>query len=120
MHGSPATDRAAAALDDFFGGRGEIRGIPLLLPGTDFQRRVWFSLSFIHRGETVSYAGLCRRVTGGVSAVRAVASAVGDNPVCIFLPCHRVVGSNGSLTGYAGGLGVKAALLELEGGDAAF
>lgn len=120
MHGSPVTDRAAAALDGFFGGGSEIGEVPLLLPGTDFQRRVWFSLSFIRRGETVSYADLCCRVTGGVSAVRAVAAAVGDNPVCIFLPCHRVIGSNGSLTGYAGGLGIKAALLDREGFNAAF
>lgn len=113
---SPATDRAAAALDVFFAGKGLAGDIPLLLPGTDFQRRVWFGLSFIPYGMTVSYRDVCRFVTGGASATRAVASAVGDNPVCVFVPCHRVVGTNGKLTGYAGGVAVKEGLLALECG----
>lgn len=113
---SIVTDRAAAALDAFFDGDSCALDIPLLLPGTDFQRRVWFGLSFVGYGSTVSYGEVSRFATGGVSAVRAVASAVGDNPVNVFVPCHRVVGCNGNLTGYAGGLRVKAGLLELERG----
>lgn len=114
---SSATERAAAALDVFFAGKGIVGDIPLLMPGTDFQRRVWFGLSFIPYGSTVSYGSVSRFVTGGVSATRAVASAIADNPVCVFVPCHRVVGVNGKLTGYAGGIAVKEGLLALECGS---
>lgn len=82
--------------------------------GTPFQRRVWEELRTIPRGSTVTYAGLAARI-GMPGAARAVGSAVARNPVSIVVPCHRVVGTDGSLTGYAGGLERKRALLAMEG-----
>jgi methylated-DNA-[protein]-cysteine S-methyltransferase len=89
--------------------------LPLVLDGTKFQRRVWLALSDIPFGETISYAELAKTI-GSPKAVRAVGAANGRNPVPIVLPCHRVIGSNGKLTGYGGGLDVKAALLDFERG----
>ena len=87
---------------------------PALAPrGTPFQQAVWDALLAIPRGSTTSYAALARGL-GAPRAVRAVAAAVGRNPLSVMIPCHRVVGSDGSLTGYAGGLGRKRALLDLE------
>jgi len=87
---------------------------PALAPrGTPFQRAVWDALLKLPRGSTASYAALSRTL-GAPSAVRAVAAAVGRNPLSVLIPCHRVIGSDGSLTGYAGGLGRKRALLDLE------
>ncbi|MBC7227112.1 MAG: methylated-DNA--[protein]-cysteine S-methyltransferase [Thermoflexales bacterium] len=88
--------------------------LPLDLRGTPFQRRVWEELRRIPYGQTVTYGELARRV-GRPDAARAVGQAVGANPIPIILPCHRVVGANGSLVGYGGGLDIKAALLRLEG-----
>lgn len=101
-------------LDDYFGGR--LRGfcLPLLLAGTPFRRRVWEELRRIPYGTTLSYACLARRL-GMPQAVRAVASANGDNPLSVIVPCHRVIGSDGSLTGYAGGAERKRWLLSMEG-----
>ena len=82
--------------------------------GTDFQRRVWQALADIPRGATESYAALAARI-GAPGAARAVGAAVGRNPLCVVLPCHRVLGQAGALTGYAGGLQRKTALLRLEG-----
>jgi methylated-DNA-[protein]-cysteine S-methyltransferase len=87
--------------------------VPIAFAGTRFQVAVWRALLDIPRGETISYGELARRV-GSPAAVRAVGAAVGRNPVSIFVPCHRVVGSNGALTGYAGGLPRKTHLLRLE------
>lgn len=87
---------------------------PLSLRGTDFQQAVWRELLHIPLGETISYGDLAARL-GRRDAVRAVAAAVGRNPVSVLVPCHRVVGSNGQLTGYAGGLDRKRSLLALEG-----
>jgi methylated-DNA-[protein]-cysteine S-methyltransferase len=84
-----------------------------LTSGTSFQQAVWHALQAIAPGQTESYVGLARRL-GRPTAVRAVGSAVGRNPLSLFVPCHRVVGANGALTGYAGGLDRKAALLQLE------
>ena len=94
---------------------GERRGfdLPLDLHGTPFQQRVWAELPRIPYGETLSYTTLAERV-GRPDIVRAVAAAVGRTPVPIVVPCHRVVGADGSLTGYGGGLGRKRALLDLE------
>jgi len=89
-------------------------GLPLDLRGTPFQQRVWQALLDIPRGHTCSYGDIARQV-GSPAAVRAVGAAVGRNPVAVIVPCHRVIGSNGSLTGYAGGLERKTALLTLEG-----
>lgn len=81
--------------------------------GTDFQKKVWDLLKNVKYGDTISYKEEARRF-GNVKAIRAVASANGRNPISIFIPCHRVIGSDGSLTGYAGGLEKKRFLLDLE------
>lgn len=95
--------------------RGELKefDLPLSMEGTDFQLRVWNELRAIPYGETISYAQLARRI-GNPQAVRAVGAANGSNPIPIIVPCHRVIGSDGSLTGFGGGLSTKKRLLELE------
>jgi methylated-DNA-[protein]-cysteine S-methyltransferase len=105
---------AAAQLDAYFAGERRAFDLPLDLAGTSFQRRVWDEVRRIPYGTTISYRELARRV-GNPSAVRAVGAANGRTPVPIVIPCHRVVGADGSLTGYGGGLDRKRALLELEG-----
>lgn len=109
-------DRTARQLSDYFQGRRNAFDIPLAPRGTPFQRDVWDALSSIPYGETIAYGELARRI-GRPQSVRAVGAAVGRNPITIIIPCHRVVGTNGSLTGYAGGLERKQALLDLEKGD---
>ncbi len=108
------TEQTEQQLKEYFAGDRRDFDLPLDLRGTDFQKMVWESLATIPFGETVSYAEQAARL-GRPTAVRAVASANGSNPVSIILPCHRVVGSNGKLTGYAGGLAAKRFLLEHEG-----
>ena len=103
----------AGELDAYFSGRLYQFSVPLDLRGTSFQRQVWQLLLDIPYGETRSYGDLARAL-GRPTAARAVGSAVGSNPVSILVPCHRVIGSNGKLTGYAGGLYRKQALLDLE------
>jgi methylated-DNA-[protein]-cysteine S-methyltransferase len=95
--------------------RGELKefDLPLAMEGTKFQLRVWNELREIPYGETISYAQLAGRI-GNPQAVRAVGAANGNNPISIIVPCHRVIGSNGSLTGFGGGLPTKKMLLELE------
>ncbi|HUC54632.1 MAG TPA: methylated-DNA--[protein]-cysteine S-methyltransferase [Candidatus Cybelea sp.] len=95
--------------------RGELKefDLPLAMEGTEFQLRVWNALREIPYGETISYAQLARRI-GNPQAVRAVGLANGSNPIPIIVPCHRVIGSDGSLTGFGGGLSTKKKLLELE------
>lgn len=88
--------------------------IPLLLIGSEFQKSVWNELTKIPHGETLSYLELSRRL-GDENAIRAVASANGANALSIVVPCHRIIGSDGSLVGYAGGVKAKQKLLELEG-----
>ena len=87
--------------------------MPLLFAGTDFQQAVWRQLLEIPYGQTISYGEMARR-RGIPKAVRAVANANGANAICLFAPCHRVIGSNGSLTGFGGGLDAKKFLLKLE------
>jgi methylated-DNA-[protein]-cysteine S-methyltransferase len=106
-----ATDQLRA----YFNGELRHFDLPLVLNGTPFQRRAWLALADIPFGETVSYAEQAKRI-GVPKAVRAVGAANGKNPIPIVLPCHRVIGSNGRLTGYAGGLELKAALLDFERG----
>lgn len=113
---NPIADQAAMELDEFFAGTRTEFTVSLDLRGTDFQRAVWESLTDIPFGQTVSYAEQADRL-GKPTAVRAVASANGKNPVSIIVPCHRVIGSNGTLTGYAGGLEAKRRLLDLESGQ---
>jgi methylated-DNA-[protein]-cysteine S-methyltransferase len=95
--------------------RGELRefDVPLALEGTEFQRRVWNALRGIPYGETISYLQLAERI-GNPKAVRAVGLANWSNPIPIIVPCHRVIGSDGSLTGFGGGISTKKKLLELE------
>lgn len=110
----PLLARARAELDDFFAGRRRAFDLPLAPRGTPFQQRVWRAIAAVPAGETISYGELARRA-GRPAAVRAAAAATGRNPLSIVVPCHRIVGADGSLTGYAGGLARKRALLALEG-----
>ncbi|MES2481968.1 MAG: methylated-DNA--[protein]-cysteine S-methyltransferase [Pseudomonadota bacterium] len=106
---------AARQLDAYFSGKLLAFDLPLDVQGaTPFQRSVWNALRDIPRGATESYGALARRI-GRDAAMRAVGAAVGRNPVSIVVPCHRVLGQGGALTGYAGGLARKTALLRLEG-----
>jgi methylated-DNA-[protein]-cysteine S-methyltransferase len=109
---------AIEQLQAYFEGKLKIFDLPLRLEGTDFQLEVWNALKEIPYGKTVSYADIARRI-GRPKAVRAVGAANGQNPISIIVPCHRVIGSNGSLTGYGGGLKNKEALLALEQGRVA-
>lgn len=102
-----------ALLDAYFSGRAVACDVPLAPAGTTFQREVWTALRGIPFGATASYADIARRI-GRPRAVRAVGAANARNPIAIIVPCHRVIGSDGSLTGYAGGLDRKRALLALE------
>lgn len=118
--GHPVLASAANQITEYFaGGRIEF-DIPLDLRGTTFQVKAWRALATIPYGETVSYGEQANRI-GVPTAVRAIGAANGRNPVSIVLPCHRVIGANGSLTGFAGGLEAKRALLDFErrvaGGD---
>jgi methylated-DNA-[protein]-cysteine S-methyltransferase len=100
-------------LQEYFAGRRQEFALPLHFRGTEFQRRVWSALLTIPYGQTRSYAQIAQQI-GCPAAVRAVGAANGRNPLSIVAPCHRVVGSNGKLTGFAGGLEAKARLLSLE------
>lgn len=100
-------------LDLFFRGKATGFSQPLDLHGTAFQRAVWLALLQIDIGQTSSYGDVARAV-GSPGAMRAVGAAVGKNPISVIVPCHRVIGSNGELTGYAGGLDRKRALLQIE------
>jgi methylated-DNA-[protein]-cysteine S-methyltransferase len=110
---STAFDEVLRQLEAYF--RGDLREfeLPLAMVGTKFQLLVWDALRKIPYGETISYAQLAQRI-GNPKAVRAVGLANGRNPIPIIVPCHRVIGSDGSLTGFGGGLSMKKRLLELE------
>jgi AraC family transcriptional regulator of adaptative response/methylated-DNA-[protein]-cysteine methyltransferase len=101
-------------LGAYFAGKLSRFAVPLAVRGTEFQVKVWEALRRIPHGETRSYADIAREI-GRPSAVRAVARANGDNRIAVLIPCHRVIGSDGSLTGYGGGLWRKEKLLEIEG-----
>jgi methylated-DNA-[protein]-cysteine S-methyltransferase len=112
--GLPAAVAAASAqIDAYFAGDLKDFSLPLAPAGTDFQRRVWLALADIPYGATESYGELALRV-GNPKACRAVGLANGRNPIPLVLPCHRVIGANGSLTGYGGGLELKRSLLDHE------
>jgi methylated-DNA-[protein]-cysteine S-methyltransferase len=113
--GSAVLDEAARQLRAYFAGDLVSFDLPLELHGTEFQRRCWLALASIPYGQTVSYGEQARRLGLGPDAARAVGAANGRNPLPIVLPCHRVVGADGSLTGFGGGLHVKRQLLEHEG-----
>lgn len=110
---SPVIEEAERQLDEYFDGKRKEFNIQLLFAGTEFQKKVWTELLKIPYGDTVSYAELAKRI-GMQKACRAVANANGANSISVFVPCHRVIGSDGSLTGYGGGLDTKLALLQLE------
>lgn len=112
----PILVRAARELAEYFAGQRREFTVPLSPAGTDFQRRVWAALLTIPFGETASYGQIAARI-GNPRACRAVGLANNRNPLPVFIPCHRVVGADGSLTGYAGGLQVKQFLLDLEAGS---
>ena len=109
----PLLQRAAAQLRRYFDGDAGPFALPLDLHGSPFQRAVWDALLCIPAGATRSYGEIARAI-GSPQAVRAVGAAVGRNPLSVIVPCHRVVGSDGALTGYAGGIERKRALLTLE------
>lgn len=109
----PALRGAKAQLNEYFAGARKAFDLPLAARGTPFQRRVWAAIATVPFGSTLSYAELARRA-GAPAAVRAAGAATGRNPWAIVVPCHRIVGSGGALTGYAGGLERKRALLALE------
>lgn len=121
-HGGGHTDAVASShaqraidqLREYFSGDRKTFDLRLRLKGTEFQRKVWAALQEIPFGQTISYSELARRI-GSPKAVRAVGRANGANPVSIIVPCHRVIGSDGSLTGYGGGMDRKRELLRLEG-----
>ncbi len=110
---NPILASAASELDEYFAGTRRDFDLPLDLRGTDFQIDAWTALASIPYGETVSYASQAETI-GRPGAFRAVGSANGRNPIPIVLPCHRVIGSDGSLTGFGGGLDVKKRLLDHE------
>ena len=110
--------RAADQIHEYFAGERDSFDLPLDLHGTAFQRSVWQQLLAIRPAGTTSYGAIAAAL-GSASAVRAVGGAVGRNPISVIVPCHRVVGRDGSLTGYAGGVDRKRTLLSLEGAAAA-
>lgn len=107
------TERTVAQLNEYFNGQRREFDLPLLPVGTEFRKDVWHALTGIGYGHTTTYAEIAMLINAPKS-VRAVASAIGDNMISIIIPCHRVIGRSGSLTGYAGGLNAKSALLDLE------
>ena len=111
---SPLTQEAVAQLSAYFAGRRRNFDLPLAPRGTPFQTTVWAQLQLIPFGETCAYGDIARRLDNP-KAVRAVGAANGRNPIAVIIPCHRVIGNNGTLTGYAGGLDRKAWLLQHEG-----
>jgi methylated-DNA-[protein]-cysteine S-methyltransferase len=106
--------RAKRELAEYFDGRRRRFSVKLAPRGTPFQRKVWKAIATVGFGRTIAYAELARRA-GRPGSARAAGAATGRNPIGIIVPCHRIVGANGSLTGYAGGLAKKRALLALEG-----
>lgn len=112
---SDIVDEAVRQLNEYFVGKRRDFSIPILHIGTEFQCLVWRELMKIPYGVTVSYGELAQRIQSP-KAVRAVAAAIANNPISILVPCHRVIGSDGEITGYAGGLKAKQLLLDLEKG----
>ena len=111
--GEAAFAEICRQLAEYFAGKRTSFDLPLAPPGTPFRQRVWDELQRIEYGHTITYAELAAR-SGRPAAIRAAGAANGANPVSIVIPCHRVIGSNGSLTGYSGGLEAKRFLLDLE------
>lgn len=110
----PLLDRAEEQLGEYFAGQRTCFDLPLAHDGSEFQQKVWSELMRIPYGETATYGEIARRLGYDNAVSRAVGSANGSNPIPVVVPCHRVVGANGTLTGYAGGLERKQILLQLE------
>lgn len=110
---SAATGSVARWLDSYFEGKNMDADFQLMFFGSDFQKRVWLALLAVGYGTTATYADIAERI-GRPTAIRAVANAIGANPLTIIVPCHRVIGSDGSMTGYSGGIDKKRFLLNLE------
>lgn len=110
----PLLKKAVKQLDEYFAGKRKKFDLPLSMKGTEFQQKVWEALRAIPYGETRSYGDIAKAI-GKPKAARAVGMANNRNPVSIIVPCHRVIGANGSLVGYGGGLKAKEFLLKLEG-----
>jgi O-6-methylguanine DNA methyltransferase len=108
-----STDRVFRELEEYFSGKRKVFDFPYVLQGTAFQKKVWAQLAAIPYGETRTYGQIAAAI-GNPRASRAVGMANNRNPLIIVIPCHRVIGADGSLTGYAGGLAMKEALLRLE------
>ena len=113
-HQTPLLERAEGQIMEYLNHQRQVFDLPLSPAGTDFQKKVWAALSDIPYGQTRSYGDIARRI-GCPGGARAVGMANHANPIPILIPCHRVVGAKGQLTGYAGGLELKGALLALEG-----
>lgn len=107
------TNRAANQLQEYFAGKRRSFDLPLAPEGTDFQKRVWKAIEEVPYGQTRSYSDIAR-IIGNPKACRAVGGANNKNPLPIIVPCHRIIGANGTLVGYGGGAKIKAYLLELE------
>jgi methylated-DNA-[protein]-cysteine S-methyltransferase len=116
QEGHPVLTQTARQLQEYFAGKRTSFSVAIDLRGTPFQKEVWDALLAIPFGETRTYGELARRL-GNPNASRAVGAATGKNPISIIVPCHRVIGSTGKLTGFAGGLETKAGLLALERGS---
>ncbi len=110
---NPVMKKVIQQLDEYFSGRRKVFELLLSPQGTEFQTKVWKNLSSIPYGKTITYKQLAE-LSGNPRASRAVGMANNKNPIAIIIPCHRVIGSNGNLTGYAGGLDLKRELIELE------
>lgn len=110
---SDVIEKTMRQMKEYFANDRKVFDVPMLMLGTDFQKSVWEGLIKIPYGETASYLELAKNIANE-KAVRAVATANGANAISILIPCHRIIGSDGSLTGYAGGLDVKRKLLEIE------
>ncbi len=114
----PVLRQAEEQLQEYFAGKRTTFTLPLRLDGTNFQERVWRQIALIPYGKTISYSDLARKA-GAPRAIRAAGTSTGRNPIGLIIPCHRVVGKNGGIGGYAGGLERKRYLLELENSTAA-
>jgi methylated-DNA-[protein]-cysteine S-methyltransferase len=110
----PLLAKCAKQVAEYFAGERGVFDFPVAARGTDFQERVWREIAKVRFGETITYSELAKRA-GAPGSARAAGAATGRNPIAVAIPCHRIVGADGSLTGYAGGLPRKTRLLELEG-----
>ncbi len=110
----PIFEKVFSWLDRYFNGEKPETDFPIKPRGSAFRQQVWKRLTQVPYGETITYGEIAKEMTGGLKSAQAVGGAVGHNPISIIIPCHRVVGANGNLTGYAGGIDKKVYLLNLE------